>query len=71
MENEKSKSKQYKELCLKDKIEVINFLKNNIQRAAAEKFEISKTCVNNILKEKRNIYKDWKKMKLSLGADKN
>ena len=55
MENKKDeskKSKQYKELCLKDKIEVINFLKNNSQRTAAEKFQISKTCVSNILKRK-------------------
>ena len=51
MENKKDeskKSKQYKELCLKDKIEVINFLKKNSQRTAAEKFQISKTCVSNI-----------------------
>lgn len=49
---ENKKSKQYKELCLKDKIEVINFLRNNSQRAAAEKFQISKTCVSNIFKRK-------------------
>lgn len=53
MENKKRKSfKQYKELCLKDKIEVINFLKNNSQRAAAKQFQISKSCVCNISKRK-------------------
>ena len=55
MENKKDeskKSKQHKKLCLKDKIEVINFLKNNSHKTATGKFQISKTCVSNVFKRK-------------------
>lgn len=45
---ESRKRKQYKELCLEKKLEVLKFLEKNSQRAAAEKFQISKTCVSNI-----------------------
>ena len=63
MENKKDeskKSKQHKKLCLKDKIEVINFLKNNSQKTAAEKFHVRKTCVSSELKRKLEYLQRFK-----------
>lgn len=59
-------SKPYNELYLKTKIKVINFLKNNSEIAAAENFQIWKSCVSNISFKNWNIYKYLKKLKISL-----
>lgn len=49
---ESGQRKKYKELCLKEKLELLKFLENNSHRAAAERFQISKTCVSKINKRR-------------------
>lgn len=44
--------KALKELTLKEKVDLLNFLESSSQRKTAEKFGVSKTTVSNIFKRK-------------------
>lgn len=48
--------KKYNELNLKENIEVIRFSEQNSERKTAEKFNISKSTVNNLKKRKSEYF---------------
>ena len=48
-----------RELKLKEKMDLLNFLESSNQRKTAEKFGVSKTTVSNILKCKEEYLEEY------------
>ncbi|CDW57420.1 tigger transposable element derived 6, partial [Trichuris trichiura] len=56
-----AKRKEWRELALKEKVDLIRFLETNSQRKTAERFHVSKTTVGNIQRRKREYLERYEK----------